>query len=210
MTVIAITGPTGAGKGIASGVFKSRGIPVLDLDNIYHEILVPGSACVKELAGSFGEKILRADGTVDRTVLSSLVYGHPEQLKKLNLITHTHIREEVKRRVLRLSDEGTPCVVLDAPTLFDSPLSWPVDRVISVIADENIRHERIKARDHLTDDEALRRIRAQHGPDFYASRSDLTFVNDGNDKQSASEAFRQSLVRALDAWHMSHLAEVFR
>ena len=42
--VIGLTGPTGAGKGVVSGICRRWGIPSIDTDAVYHALLEPPSA----------------------------------------------------------------------------------------------------------------------------------------------------------------------
>ena len=99
--IIALTGPTGAGKSVVGDIFRSLGIPVIDTDQVYHDLLIPPSACLDDLVSAFGKAILKQDGTLDRSALSELVFADPDQLKKLNGITHLHVR----RRVLKIIGE---------------------------------------------------------------------------------------------------------
>ena len=67
--------------------------------------------------------------------------------------------------------------MLDAPTLFESGADRECDYVVSVIADEQSRKERIIRRDGLTQQEAQERISAQHDEEYYKSRSDEILEN---------------------------------
>ena len=49
MTVIGITGPSGAGKGEVSRILNEKyGFPVLDADKIYHSLVSAPSDCTSE------------------------------------------------------------------------------------------------------------------------------------------------------------------
>lgn len=69
--------------------------------------------------------------------------------------------------------------MLDAPTLFESGCDRYCDVIISVVADEQLRLQRIMSRDGLTYAEAEARIQAQHRESYYVRRSD--FVIENND-----------------------------
>ena len=56
------------------------------------------------------------------------------------------------------------------------------DRVVAVLADREVRRQRILQRDRLTPEEADLRINAQHDDGFYRSRADdILENNDGQD-----------------------------
>ena len=76
MFVIGITGPSGAGKGVISGILSSLGMRVIDADKVYSEVITPPSECLMELAQEFGNDILNRDGALDRKALSKL-FRHP-------------------------------------------------------------------------------------------------------------------------------------
>ena len=88
MIVLGLTGPTGAGKGAVSKLFAELyGIPSIDTDQVYHDLLKPPSLCLDELVSQFGQEILTAVGELDRPMLSKIVFSDPthEKQKMLNL-----------------------------------------------------------------------------------------------------------------------------
>jgi len=180
MLVIGLTGPTGAGKGEASKIFAHYGIPVINADRVYHELIAPPSSCLQELAQTFGKKILLPDGSLDRHILGGIVFNDPVAREKLNSITHRYVMEEVKTQMERLRREGVPVVVFDAPQLFEAGAHRACTAVISILADREIRLERIMARDGITAEAAIRRILAQKSDDFFKTHSDYIIENNGN------------------------------
>ena len=136
MKIIGLTGPSGAGKGIASSVFEYHNIPSIDADAVYREVITPPSPCLDELAHEFGHDIIKNDNTLDRKALASIVFSDTskEKQKILNKITHKY----VLARCLELIDEhkklGSRILVFDVPLLFESGFDSFCDTTISVIA----------------------------------------------------------------------------
>lgn len=195
--IIALTGPTGAGKSVVGDIFRSLGIPVIDTDQVYHDLLIPPSGCLDDLVSAFGKTILKKDGTLDRSALSELVFADPDQLKKLNGITHLHVR----RRVLGIiSEMNEPTVCLDAPAILDSPIPWDTDKTISVLSDKELRLKRIMERDGLSREGAEKRMKAQHDDAFYASHSDLVLYNRSGTVDEALTELTDQLLPALKQW----------
>ena len=83
--VIGLTGPTGAGKGVVSGICRRWGIPSIDTDAVYHALLEPPSDCLDGLVASFGTGIRNPDGTLNRPALSAIVFA-PGAGDKLELL----------------------------------------------------------------------------------------------------------------------------
>ncbi|MBQ2750974.1 MAG: dephospho-CoA kinase [Oscillospiraceae bacterium] len=178
--VVGLTGQTGAGKSSVSKIIRAQGIEVIDCDLVSREVVANEKRCVADLALEFSITILNMDGTLNRKRLGSIVFGDKAKLEKLNEIIFPYIKEYIYRRIEELEQDGKDIVVLDAPTLFESGIDAECDFVISVIAPETQRLNRIVIRDHLSDEDARKRMASQHNDEFYTSRSQLVIVNDGD------------------------------
>lgn len=176
--VIGLTGQTGAGKSSVSKIIRSQGIEVIDCDKISREVVANEKGCLADLALEFSILILNMDGTLNRKRLAEIVFGHPKKLERLNALIFPYIRSYLNARLEQLEAQGERLVVLDAPTLFESGIDADCDSIISVIAPEALRLNRIVVRDHLTDEEARRRIASQHNDAYYTARSQIVLVND--------------------------------
>ena len=190
MLVIGLTGPTGAGKGAVAAIFEGYGIPVINADRVYHELITPPSSCLQELVEAFGKEILLPDGSLNRRTLASMVFSDPSAQELLNTITHRYVMEEIKTRMERLRREGVPVAVLDAPQLFEAGAHKACGAVISVLADRQTRLERIMHRDSITADAAMRRILAQKSDEFFKTHSDYIIENSGNIELLAPQVHR--------------------
>ncbi len=180
MQVIGLTGSSGAGKSVAAAFFQKHGIPVLDADAIYHEILARGGDCTRELAATFGVGVLGADGLISRGALASAVFGKKDTttlLHTLNKITHKYVMSEIKKRLQVLRGAGTPAAVIDAPLLFEANAHLECDFVIGVIANKALRASRIMTRDGISREAAEMRLDAQKSDDFYRERCDYILEN---------------------------------
>lgn len=177
MLVIGLTGPTGAGKGRVAELFSIHGLPIIDADAIYHELLIPPSACLAELTDRFGKTVLWEDGTLNRRALGKLVFSDAVALEDLNGITHRHVMREVRRRLEQLRQNATPAAVLDAPQLFEAGANRDCNVIVSVIADKKLRMERIMRRDGLDAETAMQRIEAQKSDAFFRTHSDYVVEN---------------------------------
>ena len=165
MVIVGITGGIGSGKGLVTEFFRSRGAAIIDADEISHELTQPRSPVLADIAGAFGEGVVREDGSLDRGHLARLVFDDPQALSRLNAMTHPAIRSEVERRLARLTEEkrtGVVCIV--APLLLEAGYRENVDRLLVVVADERERVGRVMARNGLTEDDVKKRMAAQMPP----------------------------------------------
>ncbi len=179
MKIIGLTGPSGAGKGCCNEFFRKHGIPCLDTDQIYHNLLIPPSPCTNELVENFGETILNPDGTVNRSQLAFIVFGEKSgtAVKKLNQITHKYVLKETLSLIEQCRAQKAPTVVIDAPLLFEASFDRFCDFCIAILAKKEIRLHRITERDHITEEKAMARIEAQPEDAFYFNRAKYTVYN---------------------------------
>ena len=180
MLVIGLTGPSGAGKGVVSSVLSAHGVPVIDADAVYHQLLMPPSACLNELVYTFGHQILAPDGTLDRKKLGAIVFSDEPLLRRLNAITHQYVMSSVRSRLEQLRRDEVRAAVLDAPQLFEAEADKLCHVIVSVLADKETRIERIMRRDGIDREAAMRRIAAQKSDDFFRTHSNYVIENNGN------------------------------
>ncbi len=181
MKIIGITGPSGSGKGVCCDYFRSLGIPCIDTDRVYHDLLLPPSPCAEELALRFGKDILREDQTVDRPRLASLVFSDESgrAAEDLNHIAHKYVKEKTLVLLDGFRTKNHRAAVVDAPLLFEAEFDRFCDFTISVLAKRDIRLERIMKRDALSREKAEERISAQKEDAFYTSKANYVLHNDG-------------------------------
>lgn len=175
MEIVGVTGPSGSGKSTALRCLRDRGALVLDCDAVYHELLETSPALLSELDTRFPGTV--ENGRLLRKKLGERVFGNREALLDLNRITHRFISDEVQHRLRDFALQGGTLAALDASELLESPLAHRCGFTIGVLAPEETRIRRIMARDGITRDYALSRVRAQHGEDYFRARCTVTVEN---------------------------------
>ena len=198
MTVIGITGPTGAGKTTVLNVLKELGGVVADCDAVYHELLRANGPMRDELRARFGPEIFDADGDLRRKELGAIVFGDETALADLNAITHRHIVAELERRIAQARAEGRPAIALDAIALLESGAGDLCDVTVAVTAHEETRARRIMAREGISEEYARARIAAQKPSAWFEQRCTHTLRNDWTREaleQRARTLFEQILYK---------------
>lgn len=170
---IGLTGPTGAGKGYVGEELKKRGFKIIDCDYYVRKAEEKGSPVLEELAAEFGDDIL-TDGELNRRLLAQRAFESKEKTDALNRIVHPKVIELCRQQADGLC-------VLDAPQLFEANAQDDCYKVITVVAPDEMRLERILKRDNLTARQAFIRMNAQFDNDYYIKRSDYVIYNDGRD-----------------------------
>lgn len=192
MNIIGLTGPSGAGKGALAAQFAARGIPVIDADRVYRDLLVPPSPCLDALVEEFGKQILTTDGTLDRAALAAIVFGDDAlasaRRATLNRITHQFVTEKTNELLSLYRAQGYAAAVIDAPLLIEAGLHERCDIVVAVLAHREVRLERLLARESKSREALLARMNAQPNDDFYRSHAHVVVINEGEQAQLVAQA----------------------
>ena len=192
--IVGITGPTGAGKGLAVRQFAAHGFAVIDADAVAREVVRPGEPTLAALAEVFGSDIVAEDGSLRRRLLAKRAFVSREATDRMNAIMHTEICRRMIHRAREYADRGESCL-FDAPLLFEAGLEKVCDCCVAVIAPREERIRRLKERDGLTEEEILSRIGRQHEDDFYTSRCAYTIVNDSDPSEMAART--EDIIRRI-------------
>ena len=177
MIIIGITGGSGCGKTTVSNILSNNGVDIIDCDLVAKKIVEPNEPALDEIKAYFGVEYIKEDGTLDRKKLASLVFSNPEELLKLNEITHKYVKNYIN---LYIENSKSEIIGLDGATLIESGIYKQCEYIICVLADKKIREERIIKRDKLSETEAISRISAQKNDSFYIEKSDYIVYNNDN------------------------------
>ena len=183
MKILGLTGQSGAGKGVVASLFAQHGIPAVDADAVYHELLIPPAPCLDELRAEFSDAILNADGTLNRPALSALVFAPTDEgkarLRRLNEITHRYVIEQTVAMLEEYEKSGCRAAIIDAPLLIEAGLHRKCDHVIALLADREVRVARLLERDRLSVEQISARLDAQRDASFYMEHADMLIYNNG-------------------------------
>ncbi|MBO4815407.1 MAG: peptidoglycan editing factor PgeF [Clostridia bacterium] len=176
--IVGVTGNSGTGKTlICKSILKNsryKTVSILDADKIAKELSVAGEEYFEKIVDLFGKEILTEDGILNRKKLASIIFNNPDKKEELDKITYKYVGEETKKRIEQVRYD---IVIIDAPLLIESGLNKICNIVISVIADKNIKLDRICSRDNLSKKEADNRLNSQKEDEFYILNSNYVIVN---------------------------------
>jgi dephospho-CoA kinase len=163
--LVAVTGGIGSGKSTVSARFAERGCPVIDADRVAREVVEPGQPALTELAERFGEGVIRADGSLDRAAMASIVFADPEARAELERITHPRVAARMAERIADLDAEPGArherVVVIDHPLLVETGQAGRFDAVVVVLAPDPVRLQRLADERGMDPDDVRARIAVQ-------------------------------------------------
>lgn len=178
MLKIGLTGGIASGKSETARIFADLGAAVIDTDELAREVLKPDSSGLREVTDTFGKRLLREDGSLDRRALRHIIFSDAAARQRLEDITHPRIIALLRENLARLSDQ--PYVIVEIPLLIESGLAGELDRILVVDAPEDIRIERLMHRDLETVDAARMALKAQSGRTARTELADDVITNDGD------------------------------
>lgn len=181
MKIIGITGGTGCGKTTALNELERRGALLIDCDAVYHRMLETDRPMLDEIEKYFPGAVI--DGKLDRKALGAVVFTDEEALRDLNIITHRHINLEIRRILREHAMNGGTLAAIDAIELFSSGLAKRCTATIGVIADREVRIDRIMRRDGISREYAMMRVNAQRPNEYFIQKCSHVFENNGSQEE---------------------------
>lgn len=191
---VGLTGGIASGKSEAAGEFAALGAAVIDMDTLAREIARPGTPGLDAIVRTFGEGILRQDGTLDRRALRHRIFSDPEARKTLEGITHPRITERLHEKLDAIT--GVPYAVIEIPLLAGTGLEGELDRILLIEAPQQERIKRLMLRDNETIENAGKAIDSQASRAVPRKMADDIIINSGD---------RGQLARAVRELHGSYL-----
>jgi dephospho-CoA kinase len=179
MLKVGLTGGIGSGKSTISNMFLQKNIPVIDADIISREIFQLYPYLKEDIKNEFGEEYFDEYGMLKRKQLGELIFKHKDKRIRLEQITLSYIIREIFNKVQKYNSEGHKICVIDAPTLIEVELHKAMDLNLLVWVDLITQMQRIKARDLLSDENILNRIKAQMPLDEKIRYADYIIDNRG-------------------------------
>ena len=196
MTVIGITGPTGAGKTTVLKEIEALGGAVIDCDAVYHEMLESDRALQESLERAFGP-LRDGQGAIDRKKLGALVFGDLAKLERLNAIAQRAVVQRTRQMVKENRSRGIGLTAIDAFALLESGLADLCTTTVAVLAPAAARVARIMAREGIPEEYARARVAAQQSDAFYRDACGYTLVNDCATAEEFGAKARALLERIL-------------
>lgn len=175
---VGLTGGIAAGKSTVARVFAERGAILVDTDKIARDVLARGTEGLAAVQDEFGDRVITADGDLDRAAMAEIVFTDPAARERLNRIVHPRIRAFGRRLVAEAGPDAV--VVQDVPLLVESGQASAYDLVVVVESPVQERIRRMVEDRGMTVEDAQNRIAAQASDEERRKAADVLLVNDAD------------------------------
>ncbi|MDH5777926.1 MAG: dephospho-CoA kinase [Gammaproteobacteria bacterium] len=184
---IGLTGGIGSGKSTVANMFIEKGVPVIDMDVIAHQLVEPGQPALEKIVALFGKSVLLDDGQLDRKTLRELIFAKPSARQQLEQILHPRIRQEVQQQIKAVE---SPYCIIAIPLLFETNQQDLVQRILVVDSSEEHQIERTVKRDlcnaeqvkSIIHNQIDRATRVSQADDIIDNTSDQAYLQEQVDK----------------------------
>lgn len=173
MVVVGLTGGIGSGKTTILEYFKSLGIPVYIADKEAKALMNRSKVIKRKLIDLFGEDAYK-NGQLNKPYLSSKIFNNRELLIKMNTIVHPKVASHFKRW---LKKQDAAYVIKEAAIIFENQLQNQYNFIITVVADEDLRIQRVINRDQTTAEKVKSIIKNQLSDAEKVKKSDFVITN---------------------------------
>jgi dephospho-CoA kinase len=159
MKKVGITGGIGSGKSTVCDIFQLLGVPVFHADIEAKYLQNNDLIIIGNLTGLFGADIYLSSGELDRKKLAGLIFNNQNLLAKVNQIIHPAVKQRFINWSMEYANE--PYVLYEAAVLLENGYASDFDKKILIVADENVRIERVIKRDSMSEALVRERIKNQ-------------------------------------------------
>ena len=181
MITIGITGGVGAGKSTVLDFFEEKyQAYVMKADEIGHLVMEPGQSCYEPVIALFGKQIIKNDKTIDRKMVSDVVFAHEEMRQKLDDIIHPAVKSYILDKIEEQKKAGCTLMIVEAALLLEDHYDAFCDKVWYIHTDQEIRIERLMSSRGYTREKAENIIARQATEGFFREHADYIIQNNGD------------------------------
>ena len=186
LKLIGLSGGPGNGKSAVAEIFREEGICVIDADKVCHAIYQEkDNEVISAMRLRWGKDIFDSEGFIDRKKIAEIVFNDDGEREFLDSLLHPEIFRRINK-ILEGEEKNTSFAVLEAALLFESSWNRKMFRTITVWAREDIRMERLLAR-NWTREHAEKRIASQMPDSEKMELADYVLINNGTLEELRNE-----------------------
>lgn len=173
--IIGLTGGIATGKSTVSHYLATVcHIQVLDADTYAREAVEKNSPILQTIKERYGSDICFENGELNRKKLGNLIFNNSREKQWLECQIHPYVRQRFQEEIKQSQQE---IILLDIPLLFESQLTHLVTEIWVVYCSYEQQLQRLMNRNHLSEEEAIARIKSQLPIEDKVKKADVVLDN---------------------------------
>lgn len=152
------------------------GYPVYSSDQRAKELMHEDQSLITGLKELFGEEAY-LNSNLNRPFIATQIFRDDSKRTAMNNLVHPAVRADFQNWIKK---QNSPLMFQESALLFETGSYKLFDGVILVSAPEDVRMQRIKERDQLTDEQVQTRFKAQLPEEEKMKLTNYIIYNDGN------------------------------
>ncbi len=179
MLSVGLTGNIASGKSIVESYFEKKGIPVINADDVTHELIEKDREIQSKIKKLFAqEDIFNDNGSLSRSKIGRIVFSDQDKLEELENIIHPAVIKKIEEFFDKNRD--AQIAIASVPLLFEIDIQPMFDKTILVCADKKIRLQRLMNRNGYSLEHALDRINSQISQEEKRNIADFIIENNND------------------------------
>jgi dephospho-CoA kinase len=172
---IAITGSMGSGKSAVCAIIKKAGWPLISADEIVADLYDFDTFIKTRLVEYYGDEVIE-DHKVNRKVLFSHMMKNEKEKKRVEALVHPLVE---KKMLEYFAKQDSILLFAEIPLLYESQWQDKFDQVWVVVADDDVRVERLTTKRKVSKEHALALMRHQIDQIKKTELADVVIDNNG-------------------------------
>jgi len=155
-------------------LFEILNCAVFYSDNVAKELYFD-ETIKKSVIKLLGKESYLSDKQINKEYISSKIFSDQSLLIQLNNIIHPEVIKTFKD--FKIKHAGK-IVIKETALLFEAKLEFEVDKIILIVANNDLRIQRVINRDNLSRDETIKKLNSQLPQEEKISKSNFVIYND--------------------------------
>ena len=179
MLLFGVTGGIGSGKTAVCNFLKEKKVPIIEADPLAKELSNHSPEIRRALVTEFGENVYLESGSLNKELLSQLVFSDAGTRERINQIIHPPVFKAILDQVNQFKQKNQSLVGVEAALIYESRMERILNEVVVVTAAMEKRIDWIQSRDGFSQEEILKRINSQMPLEEKIKHADYVIENDG-------------------------------
>lgn len=171
--IVGLTGGIGSGKTTVASLFKELGVPIYIADDEAKMLMNTSETLQQQIQELLGVEAFK-NRKLNRPYIADKVFNDKRLLQSLNSIVHPAVAEHFSSWYAL---QSAPYVIKEAAILFENDSYKQCDFMVLVTAPLQLRIDRVRKRDKITEDEVMDRVKNQWSDARKISLSDAVIEN---------------------------------